>query len=175
MEGRLEEILSVFKHDKGALISVLQRVQEEFGYLPEAALAEIARSLRLPPSQVFSVATFYAHFYLNKRGDRLVRVCQGTACHVRGAREVLETTQRRLGIKAGETTKDYKYSLERVACVGSCALAPVVVIDDDIHIQVTPKKMADLLDSDEGGGNRRTETAGPSKKPDTGINDGTNR
>jgi len=175
MEGRLEEILSVFKHDRGALISVLQRVQEEFGYLPEAALAEIARSLRLPASQVFSVATFYAHFYLNRRGDRLVKICQGTACHVRGAREVLETTQRRLGIKAGETTKDYKYSLERVACVGSCALAPVVVIDDDIHIQVTPKKMAELLDSGDEGTNPQKKASGPSREPGTGIDDGTNR
>ncbi len=148
-EGRLEEILSVFQHQKGALISVLQRVQEEFGYLPEEALSEIARSLKVPLSQVFSVATFYAHFYLNRRGEHLVKVCQGTACHVRGAREVLETTERCLGIKAGETTKDYQYSLERVACVGSCALAPVVVIDDDIHIQVTPKKMSALLN--EGG------------------------
>ena len=148
-EGRLEEILSVYKQKKGALISVLQRIQEEFGYLPEEALSEVARSLRVPLSQVFSVATFYAHFYLHRRGDHLVKVCQGTACHVRGAREVLETTERKLGIKAGETTGDYKFSLERVACVGSCALAPVVVIDDDIHIQVTPKKMASLLSEDE--------------------------
>jgi len=156
-EGRLEEILSVYKYKKGALISVLQRIQEEFGYLPEEALSEVGRALRLPLSQVFSVATFYAHFYLHRRGDHLVKVCQGTACHVRGAREVLETTERKLGIHAGETTPDYRYSLERVACVGSCALAPVVVIDDDIHIQVTPKKMAALLGENDGGRQSRNE------------------
>ena len=154
MKDTLEEILSVYKHKKGALISVLQRVQEEFGYLPEEALSEIGHALKLPLSQVFSVATFYAHFYLNKRGDHLVKICQGTACHVRGAREILETTERCLGIKAGETTSDYEYSLERVACVGSCALAPVVVIDDDIHIQMTPKKMAGLLSESDDEENR---------------------
>jgi len=148
-EARLRKVLSVFKGKRGALISVLQRVQEEFGYLPEEALAEIARFLRVPESQVFSVATSYAHFYLNRRGDHLVRVCLGTACHIRGAREVLETTEHCLGIKTGETTEDYKYSLERVACMGSCALAPIIVVDDDVHVQVTPKRVSELLGGDD--------------------------
>jgi NADH-quinone oxidoreductase subunit E len=143
--GRLQNILSVFEGKRGALITMFQRVQEEFGYLPEEALAEIARFLKIPESEVFSVATFYAHFYLNRRGNHLVRVCLGTACHVRGAREVLETTEHHLGVKTGETTEDYEYSLERVACMGSCALAPIIVIDDDIHIQVTPEKVSQLL------------------------------
>lgn len=137
-EARLKKILSVFEGNKGALIPMLQRVQEEFGYLPEEALAQIAASLKLPLSQVFSVATFYAHFYLTRRGDHLVRVCQGTACHVRGATDILETAQYLLGIKTGQTTEDYKYSLERVACVGSCANAPVVMIDSDVHPKVSP-------------------------------------
>jgi NADH-quinone oxidoreductase subunit E len=137
-EARLKKILSVFRGKRGALIPILQRVQEEYGYLPEEALAQIAASLKLPPSQVFSVATFYAHFYLARRGDHLVRVCQGTACHVRGARDILETAQHLLGIKTGQTTEDYKYSLERVACVGSCAMAPVVMIDSDVHPKVSP-------------------------------------
>jgi NADH-quinone oxidoreductase subunit E len=148
VEARLREILSVFEKKKGALISILQRVQEEYGYLPQEALAEIAGFLRMPPSQVFSVATFYAHFYLTRRGDHLVKVCQGTACHVRGARDILETAQRRLGINTGQTTEDYKYSLERVACVGSCAMAPVIMIDDDVHAKMTPLKMSELLAED---------------------------
>lgn len=150
-EARLRKILSVFEGKKGALVSVLQRVQEEFGYLPEEALAQIAESLKLPSSQVFSVATFYAHFYLTRRGDHLVRVCQGTACHVRGARDILETAQHCLGIKTGQTTEDYKYSLQRVACVGSCALAPIMVVDDTIYPQITTKKVLEILADDEDG------------------------
>lgn len=149
---QLKKILSVFEEGKkGSLISILQRVQEELGYLPENALNEIAWFLRVPPSQVFSVATFYAHFYLTRRGDHLVRVCQGTACHVRGAREVLEMAQYRLGIKTGQTTEDYKYSLERVACVGSCALAPIMLIDDTVYAQITTKKVVEVLANNKDG------------------------
>ncbi len=147
LEARLKKILSVFEGKRGALIPMLQRVQEEFGYLPEATLAGVADFLRLPASQVFSVASFYAHFYLTRRGDHLVRVCQGTACHVRGARDILETAQYLLGIKTGQTTEDYKYSLERVACVGSCAMAPVVMIDSDVHAKVSPSDLKfELMD-----------------------------
>ena len=144
-EARLNKILSVFEGKKGELISILQRVQEEFGYLPEETLKEIATFLKLPRSQVFSVATFYAHFYLTRRGDHLVRVCQGTACHVRGASDILETAQHCLGIKTGQTTADYNYSLERVACLGSCALAPLMVVDDTLHPQITMTKVVELL------------------------------
>jgi len=151
MEVRLNKILSVFEGKRGALIPILQRVQEEFGYLPKEALKEIATFLKLPRSQVFSVATFYAHFYLTRRGDHIVRVCQGTACHVRGARDILETAQRRLGIKTGETTEDYKYSLERVACLGSCALAPIMVVDDTVHAKVTTKETIEILTDGEDG------------------------
>ncbi len=145
----MKKILSVFEGKKGGLISILQRVQEEFGYLPQEALAETAEFLRLPLSQVFSVATFYAHFYLTRQGDHLVRVCQGTACHVRGARDILETVEHRLGIRTGQTTEDYKYSLERVACVGSCALAPIMLVDDTIHVQVTSNKVRQILADDQ--------------------------
>ena len=149
---QLKKILSVFEEGKkGSLISILQRVQEELGYLPENALNEIAWFLRVPPSQVFSVATFYAQFYLTRRGDHLVRVCQGTACHVRGAREILETAQYRLGIKTGQTSEDYKYSLERVACVGSCALAPIMLIDDTVYALITTKKVVEVLANNKDG------------------------
>ena len=145
---RLNKILAVFKGEKGGLISILQRVQEEFGYLPEAALSLIANFLKLPPSQVFSVATFYDHFYLTRRGDHLVSVCQGTACHVLGARDILETAENCLGIKTGQTSPDYKYSLERVACLGSCALAPVVLVDDKVHSKMTVRKVKKILTED---------------------------
>ncbi len=144
-EARLQKILSVFEGKGGALISILQRVQEEFGYLPEETLKEIATFLKLPRSQVFSVATFYSHFYLTRRGDHLVRVCQGTACHVRGGREILEVAEHCLGIKTGQTTGDYQYSLERVACLGSCALAPLIVVDDTLYPQVTTKNVVEIL------------------------------
>jgi len=144
-DARLKKILSVFEEKKGALISILQRVQEEFGYLPEEALKQIATFLKLPRSQVFSVATFYAHFYLTRRGDHLVRVCQGTACHIRGGQDVLETAQYCLGIRTGETTADYKYSLERVACLGSCALAPLMMVDETLYPKITTGKVVKTL------------------------------
>ena len=151
MEERLGAVLSSFRGTEDELIPVLQRAQEEFGYLPEDALKEIATFLKLSRSQVFSVATFYAHFYLTRRGDHLVRVCQGTACHVRGASDILETAQHCLGIKTGETTADYSYTLERVACLGSCALAPLIVVDDTLYPQLTSKKVVKILKSDEDG------------------------
>lgn len=161
MEERLNKILSLFEGKRGALVSILQRVQEEFGYLPEETLKEVATFLKLPRSQVFSVATFYAHFYLTRRGDHLVRVCQGTACYVRGARDILETAQHCLGIKTGQTTEDYGYSLERVACVGSCALAPIMAVDDTLYVQVTTREVAQILANNEDG---EKETEIESKK-----------
>jgi NADH-quinone oxidoreductase subunit E len=145
---KLNKILAVFEGERGGLISILQRIQEEFGYLPEDVLSSIADFLKLPPSQVFSVATFYDHFYLTRRGDHLVSVCQGTACHVLGARDVLETAENCLGIKTGQTTPDYKFSLERVACIGSCALAPVVLVNDEVHSKMTARKVKKLLTED---------------------------
>jgi NADH:ubiquinone oxidoreductase subunit E len=148
VDDRVKKVLAVFEGEKGALISILQRVQEEFGYLPEDVLAEIAEFLKIPLSQVFSVATFYEHFYLSRRGEHLICVCQGTACHVRGAREILEMAENTLKIKKGQTTPDFKYSLDRMACLGSCALAPVVLVDDEVHSKMTPKKIKDLLTKD---------------------------
>ena len=161
MLAQLGKILWVFEGKKGALISILQRVQEEFGYLPQEALTEIATFLKLPPSHVFSVATFYAHFYLTRRGDHLVRVCQGTACHVRGASDILETAQHCLGIKTGQTTADYNYSLERVACLGSCALAPLMVVDDTLYPQITTTKVVEILKNTKDA---QKEKASKSKK-----------
>ncbi|RME20910.1 MAG: NAD(P)H-dependent oxidoreductase subunit E [Candidatus Zixiibacteriota bacterium] len=109
---------------------ILQDIQKEYHYLPCEALKEVASSLSLPLSKVFSVATFYNAFSLQPRGERTIRVCVGTACHIRGAKQIQHQFESLLGVKAGETTKDMKFTLEVVGCVGACALAPVVIVDD---------------------------------------------
>jgi len=144
-QQKIDEAIDAFRDQPGSLIPLLQEVQALFGYLPIKAMEHISKVLRIPQAEIFGVATFYAHFYLSRRGDHMVKVCLGTACHVRGARNVLETAQYTLGIKAGETTEDYKYSLERVACLGSCALAPVMVVDDQVHRKVSPKVIMDMF------------------------------
>ena len=132
---------------RGDLIPVLQDVQAAFGYIPPEVMTEIAKFLRIPESTVYGVATFYAQFYLTRQGKHRIKVCQGTACHVRGGRRVMEVVRRRLGIKPGETTEDYQFSLERVACFGSCALAPVMVVDGKVYGRVTQQKAVRLLEN----------------------------
>ncbi len=146
MDGRLAGILQEHAPHPRGLIPVLRAVQAEFGYLPKDAMADVARFLGMPAASVYEVATFYAQFHLTRQGRHRVRVCQGTACHVRGARQVLRAVQRKLGIRPGETTPDYLFSLERVACFGSCALAPVIVIDGRVYGRVTPQRAVELLE-----------------------------
>src|SRR4030043_1786801 len=123
IEKHLSEILSSYQGRKEELISILQQVQETLGYLPELAMKRIAKFLKLPESTVFGVCTFYAQFKLVPTGRNIVRVCRGTACHVRGSAQILGEVEKKLGIKAGETKPDLEYSLETIACFGSCALA----------------------------------------------------
>jgi len=123
----------------------LQETQEQFRYLPAAAMREIARFLRIPESTAYGVSTFYAQFKLTPLGRRLIRICRGTACHVRGASKVLSEMEKQLGIKAGETTGDLEYTLETVACIGACALAPTMTIDNETHGKMTVKKVAEVL------------------------------
>jgi NADH-quinone oxidoreductase subunit E len=127
------------------LVSILQDVQAEYSYLPEEALVEVSQALETPLSQVYSVATFFKAFSLEPRGRYLINVCLGTACHVRGAVKVLEAIERELDIKAGRTTKDLKFTLETVNCVGCCALGPVVIIDEEYYGQVKTDKVKALL------------------------------
>jgi len=127
------------------LIPLLQFVQREIGYLPERSLREIARLTRVPAASVFGTATFYSQFRLQPVGKHMVRVCRGTACHVRGGARILREVEKQLGIKPGESTPDLKYALETVACVGACALAPTMVIGDDTYGQMTTKKVPDIL------------------------------
>jgi len=142
---QLDEILSRYSGEKSDLIPVLQEAQESFGYLPEGVMQKIARFLRLPESTVYGVSTFYAQFKLTPTGKRLVKVCRGTACHVRGGARILREVEKRLGIKPGETSSDLSNSLETIACFGSCALAPVMVINKDVYGRMTTTKVGQIL------------------------------
>jgi NADH-quinone oxidoreductase subunit E len=142
---RLKPIFKKYEGQDGVLIPVLQETQAAFGYLPEEALQEISRHFLIPLSRIYGVITFYAQFYLSPRGQHLIKSCQGTACHVRGAKGVLDSLCRNLHAEPGETTQDRLFSLETVACVGTCFLAPVVMIDEDYYGKLTPKRIEEIL------------------------------
>ncbi len=139
------DIISGFGHERANLIPILQKVQAAKGYISEDAVGSISRHLGITKNDVYSVASFYAQFRFNRPGSHVVKVCLGTACHVRGGDRIAESVERELGIKTGQTTPDYKFSLERVACFGCCALSPVMVVDDDVYSRMTPAKVKDVL------------------------------
>ena len=142
----LYEILQAYKEQRGAIIPALQKAQELYGWLPAPVLEIISKEMNVPLSQVYGVVTFYSQFYLTRRGRHIIRQCDGTACHVRNAAGIVNVVENHLGIKAGETTEDYKYTFEVVYCLGSCGLAPVAMIDDQVHGQLVPESMIALLD-----------------------------
>ena len=148
VKKQLDSVLTQYKGEKNDLIPILQKAQEKFGYLPRDVMEGIARFLRLPATTVFGVSTFYAQFKFTPIGRKVLKVCRGTACHVRGADRILEELQRQLGIKPGETTEDLEYSLETIACFGSCALAPVVVMGKTVYGRMTTTKARQLLAED---------------------------
>ena len=145
VEDKMQALFSRHNGEKQELIPILQETQEQFRYLPAAAMKEIAKFLHMPESTVYGVSTFYAQFKLTPLGKKIIRVCRGTACHVRGASKVLSELETRLGIKAGETTDDLEYTLETVACIGACALAPTMTIDNETYGKMTAKKVAEVL------------------------------
>jgi len=145
MPETAEQVLERAHSGYNDLVPALLEIQAKHNYLPENELRETAQRLEVPLAQVYSVATFYKAFSLEPRGKHIVSVCLGTACHVRGAPAVLDEAERQLGIKQGETTDDLAFSLERVNCVGACALAPVVVIDGKYYEHMTPRKMRTVL------------------------------
>jgi NADH-quinone oxidoreductase E subunit len=145
--GQLRGILEETDDRRDALIPVLQAVQEHYGYVPPESIPLIARGLRLSPTEVQGVLTFYAQFSLTPRGRNVVRVCRGTACHVRGGRGVLRVVRNILGIEEGQTTEDLKFTLETVACLGACALAPVMVVNQTYYGSMNPKRIETLLHS----------------------------
>lgn len=144
---KVQSILDNHGHDKGSLVPILQDTQAEFGYLVREALLEISAGLRVPLSQVYSVATFFRSFSLTPRGRHIINVCLGTACHVRGAVRVLGTIERETGIKPGETDSDLRFSLDTVNCVGACALGPIVIIDEKYSGDMKTEKVKPLLKS----------------------------
>ena len=132
LEQQIRETLAPLKGRKVVLIPALQAVQEKFGYLPEVAMEEIGRVAGVSPNIVYGVASFYAQFRFIKPGEHMIKICLGTACHVRGAADLVDSLERELHIEPGQTTPDGKFSLEEVRCFGSCALAPVIVVNDQV-------------------------------------------
>jgi NADH-quinone oxidoreductase subunit E len=148
----VDNVLMNFEREQSELIPVLQEVQQKLGYLPEVALQRVADYLRIPECTVFGVATFYALFKLSPSGKRIVKVCRGTACHVRGGTRILGEVEKRLNIKQGETSSNLDNSIQTIACFGSCALAPVLVVNEKVYGRVTPAKVEKILtDTDPNG------------------------
>jgi len=145
MTQELQTVLQSYDRSRDSLIPILQDVQGKLGYISEDAVKGISEYLRVSQSSIYGVATFYTQFRFTRPGDHVVRVCQGTACHVRGGQRIMNEVVKYIGIKPGETTPDYKFSLERVACFGSCALSPIVVVDDIVYGRMTPQKTKQLL------------------------------
>lgn len=141
----LEPILQRHEGQEDALITMLQEIQAVYSYLPEEVLKRLSDHFMVPLSRIYAVATFYAQFYLTPRGRNTIRICRGTACHVRGGERILEAVERELGIKEGETTDDLEYSLETVACIGACALAPTMVVNEATHGKMTPGKVTEIF------------------------------
>lgn len=147
MEERLSRIFASFKGEQGDLIPILQEAQGEFGYLPLEVMEEVARFLRLPESKVFGVATFYARFHLQPRGRHVIRLCCGTACHVRGAKKISDKLKDMLNVEVGGTTEDMNFTYEEVACIGACGLAPVMTIDEKTFGKLSTEKLTEVLSS----------------------------
>ena len=139
------ELLKFYKNERENLIPILQEIQAKLGYLPQEAMEEVAHFINIPAGSVYGVATFYNQFRFIPPGKHPVKVCMGTACHIRGGRIVLESWERKLGIKEKEVTPDREFSLDRVACVGCCTLAPVMLVDETVYGKVMPTKIDGIL------------------------------
>lgn len=142
---RIDAILAKYEGVKGALIPILQEVQSLYNYLPKDALEYVAVQTGTSIAQIYGVVTFYSQFHLNPRGRNIIRVCQGTACHVRGGKTILQALEKELDIKAGHTTDDLRFTLETVARIGACGLAPVMQVNEDTHGRLTPDKLKAIL------------------------------
>jgi len=153
----VDEILGRHNNDPSALIGILMDVQGSYNYLPRESLDRISKRLNVPLPNVYSVATFYRAFSLTPRGRHIVHVCMGTACHVRGAKRVLEQIERKLNIKGGQTTPDMEFTIETVNCLGACALAPLVVMDGKNHGKVNANQITRILDGCKSSGDEGEE------------------
>lgn len=142
MEEKLERILVNFRENEGNLISILQDIESEFGYLREDAINWISERLDVPPAKFYGIATFYAQFHLKPKGKNVVTACCGTACHVKGSERLINSLVKELAIPAGEdTSEDLKFTVEKVNCVGACSIAPVIIINKTVHGKMTPDKL----------------------------------
>jgi NADH-quinone oxidoreductase subunit E len=142
---KVNQVIEKHRREKKALIAILQDIQAEYNFLPQETLKLVAKSLGVPLIDIIGVATFYRAFSLKPRGKHLVTVCLGTACHVRGGPKILEEFKKRLKLEPGETTKDSQFTLETVACLGCCAIGPVVVVDGNYYAQTTTRKVHSIL------------------------------
>jgi len=141
------QILTDYGYDSTKLIPILQKVQDAYHYLPEDVMRYIANELKISPAKVYGVATFFAHFSTTPKGKHIIKVCNGTACHVKGSASIINAVKTKLKLKDGqETTEDMMFTLECVSCLGACGLAPVMVMDDTVHGQITPEKATQLID-----------------------------
>ncbi len=145
--SQVDSIVEPYLGKKEMVIPILQKVQEHYGYLPREAMERIALRMRMPLSRLYGVTTFYAQFKMKPRGRYIIRVCKGTACHIQGSPKIAERIEETLGIPGGETTDDLKFTLEEVACIGACALAPVIMVNDNPHGRLSPDKIKSILDS----------------------------
>lgn len=141
----LHHILAEYGSQKGAVIPILQRIQDAYGYLPREILAELSKRTGIPLTQLMGVATFYAQFRLKRHGKHLIRICDGTACHVRGATQNVEALQNAFALGDDGTSPDYEYTMEIVYCIGSCGLAPVAVVDDKVFGRVEPEELVERV------------------------------
>ncbi len=143
--NKLTAVIAKHAKEKWALIPLLQEVQETFGYVPEESIEPIAQALKMFPSQVQGVVTFYAGFSLKPKGKYVLKVCRGTACHVKGSRNILRLMQNELGLEKGETSADYKFTLETAACLGACFVAPALMVNRNYYGKLAPTKVSSLL------------------------------
>jgi len=158
MSKKVKGVIARFSRERSNLIPILQKVQAVAGYLSPEAITEISRFLDITENDIYSVASFYAQFRFTRPGEHSVKVCLGTACHVRGGELILDSLERELNIKTGQVTGDYKFGLERVACVGCCALAPVVVIDQqDVFGKMTQTRVKEMLAQYKKGRGRKAK------------------
>lgn len=142
MQETLQRILEEYRQNEGNLISILQSLEEAFGYIPEDAVNWFSEQLDIPPAKFFGVATFYTQFHLTPRGRNIITACCGTACHVKGAERIINSLTRELQIPSGEdTTEDKEFTVEKVNCVGACSIAPVVIINKEVHGKMTPERL----------------------------------
>lgn len=149
MEKSLNEILSAYNGERSELITILQDIQQNFGYLSEESILKVSKFMGMPESEIYGVATFYTQFRFTPIGKKHIMVCTGTACHVQGAKQIVEGIERHLDIKEGETTEDLEYSLETVGCIGCCALAPCAMVNDEVESKIELKNIKKIFPKSE--------------------------